>query len=126
MDVKYCPKCGKKIENGMRYCSGCGNEIMPHKAEKENTPHKQEKGKMMMVLGIIAATVGGFVMIAVQSVMDGSEYRRAEISSMVTGPYSQGSRYVSEVSQNLTLGKAIIFVGCILLVVGIVRYILSK
>ena len=40
--MTYCGKCGTKVEEGIKFCPGCGSEIVAEAAaeEKVNTENK--------------------------------------------------------------------------------------
>lgn len=64
----FCPKCGREIEQSMKFCPGCGYRAME---EKENTisskPNKTKSKKLtkhLLLLALIAAVVCVVILIA--------------------------------------------------------------
>ncbi len=38
--MMYCPKCGKAVDGGLKYCNGCGERLSKMDEDKDGTPGK--------------------------------------------------------------------------------------
>ncbi|WP_458407204.1 YARHG domain-containing protein [Anaerotignum sp.] len=72
--MKYCTKCGKKLEENVKFCTGCGAKIsnVPSEPEQEtiqeSIPQKEEpvkktgsKAVPLLVIGLVVAVLVGFL-----------------------------------------------------------------
>lgn len=132
MGVQFCSRCGKQLQNGMKFCPGCGNKMMPapRKTQVQNS-HTQNrrragttvKGKAMMIFGIILSGIGGFIALAAHMEKGSNEYKIAQTAAFIG---SSSGQYVEEVNTYFTMGMAVAIIGVILFLFGLVQYITSK
>ena len=40
----FCPKCGKKVDDGIRFCDGCGARLAPAETEPSRSGFRRETG----------------------------------------------------------------------------------
>lgn len=81
----YCNKCGKQIEEGMKFCSGCGVKIEQKKCEStvpEETANTSCKQKN---IGYKIAVIAMAVIIAVMGIFIGVDISKDSTSSSASG-----------------------------------------
>lgn len=76
----FCPKCGSKIDEGVRFCPKCGNEIiLQQKKTQENSNQNSNMNSgqnpdkiknIMKIIGIVVVTIF-LVLIALFNVLTG-------------------------------------------------------
>ena len=58
--MKYCQHCGKELEDGAQFCTGCGFSVTPvsnvqsQATMTSDTPAALKDGKTAMILGIVS------------------------------------------------------------------------
>lgn len=39
----YCPKCGKELKEGVKFCTGCGEKLISHPASEKTGMQQMQK-----------------------------------------------------------------------------------
>ena len=62
----FCQNCGKKLENGEKFCSNCGTpNTINFQIENENTVLPKRKKSILLLVGIISIIIIALIIIAV-------------------------------------------------------------
>jgi RNA polymerase subunit RPABC4/transcription elongation factor Spt4 len=63
--MRFCPKCGKEISEGIVFCPYCGSKLAVNvealKLKMEDLRHNEIAGIMIVILGIVLLAVGAWL-----------------------------------------------------------------
>ena len=59
--MKYCQKCGNKLNEKSNFCSKCGNKISTTKKKISTTTNEEKKEKLLLILGMILIIVSSII-----------------------------------------------------------------
>ena len=51
--MKYCVKCGNKLNENVNYCSKCGNSLINNKEKPKEKNKEDNKEKLLLIIGTI-------------------------------------------------------------------------
>lgn len=73
----FCLKCGKEIDNSVKFCPGCGCQVMEEKitilSSEQNIVKSKNVTKLLLILALIAIAAGGLILMVAGNASQGTK-----------------------------------------------------
>lgn len=80
----FCPKCGKSLEKGLKFCNGCGKRLGNEPEDKDGTPGKMLDNVLTTIFLIVMFGLG--ILVGLVAVLLGNAVK-TEVVAMISIVY---------------------------------------